>query len=429
MKQGVLVFAAALLIASCTSDDGARSDGEPPRRSANPQAAELLVAAQQALDDGALNAALMLTDSLMRVEPELADLYFLRARIFTGMQRLDLAEGAYRRVLEQDAAYQGAWMNLGNLAFRQGAYRSALERYQKELAAYPSPKIWVAIGSTYEEQRQPDSARYAYEQAISLDDEYASAYLHLGQLYKARGALKEAAAVSRKGVQLDPDNPDYQYALGSLLVLMGESEEAIGYLSAVLEARPWHYWATYNLGQAYARLGRRDEAQLYLDRAEQLQDDLEAIEYWQSLARGNPDQLMLWVKLAQALRRAGRESEAREADRLALSLAPRYMIHEMSDAALALEHRRAGLALANGDAAGSVERYRALLDRNADRPDIWLNLGVVYAASGQVDDAKKAWETALRYAPKHAGARTLLFQLEQPYVPGGHSDEANRKGD
>lgn len=69
-----------------------------------------------------------------------------------------------------------------------------------------------------------------------------------------------------------------------------------------------------------------------------------------------------------------------------------------------------------------MERYRSLLSSDENRPDIWLNLGVVYAASGRIDAAREAWETALRYAPKHVGARALLFQLEQPYIPGGRSD-------
>jgi len=124
--------------------------------------------------------------------------------------------GRTRQVLDRDRTYEGAWLNLGNTVFRKRAYGRALERYRKELSAYPSPKVWVAIGSTYEKQRQPDSARYAYDQAIALDSTYASAYLHLGQLHKSRGALDQAVAASRIGLRLDPDNVNYQYAGSSM---------------------------------------------------------------------------------------------------------------------------------------------------------------------------------------------------------------------
>lgn len=424
-KIGATLLAAIVVafFIGCTprsSEDAGGGDAA----AANPEAAQWLLRAQDALEMGALNAALVLTDSAMQAAPELADVHFLRARTFTDLQRPELAEAAYQEVLERDPAYEGAWLNLGNVAFRKQAYALALERYRKELAAYPSPKVWVAIGSTYEGQRQPDSARYAYEQAISLDSTYASAYLHLGQLYKSTGALERAVEVSRTGVRLDAENINYRYALGSMLVLAGKSEEAVDHLGAVVEARPWHYWAHYNLGRAYAALGRSDEAQHHFDRAQHLQDDLQEIEYWKSLAGSNPDQFMLWVKLSSALRRTGREAEAQEADRVVRSLAPQYMAHEMANPTLSSEHRRAGMALINGDVADAVERYRNLARANADRPELWVNLGVLYAASGQVDAARKAWETALRHTPDHPGARAYLFQLDQPYIPGGRGDGA-----
>ncbi len=419
MKQGICILAVALLAVACSSnDDATNQPGE-----ADPQAAEWLLQAQQAFDQGALNVALSLTDSVKQVAPDLADLYFLRARIFTDMQRSDLAETAYRRVLERDPTYEGAWLNLANVAFREGAYGRALERYRKELAAHPSPRVWVAIGSTYEERHQADSALHAYDQAIALDSTYASAYLHLGQLHRSRGALEQAVQAARHGVRLDPENVDYQYVLGSLLVLTGDAEEAVAYLEAVIETRPWHYWATYNLGRAFANLGRQEDARHYLDRATDLQDNLEEIEYWQSLARSNPDQFMLWAKLAHALREVGRESESPEASRVALSLAPRYMVHDMEDSTAASVHRLAGTALINGNVSGAIDQYRSLLERAEDRPRIWMNLGVVYAASGRLDEAREAWEMVLRYAPSHTGTRTLLFELSQPYVPGGRTGE------
>lgn len=419
MKKEVFILAMALLAAACSS----QPDEDATRRAAqaDPETAQWLLQADRALEMGALNVALSLTDSAMQAAPDLADLYFLRARIFSSMQRPDLAEAAYHSVLERDPTYQGAWMNLANVAFREGAYGRALERYRKELAEYPSPRVWVAIGSTYEERQQADSARHAYEQAIALDSTYASAYLHLGELYRSRGALDQAVDASRRGVQLDPDNVDYQYALGSLLILAGDAEDAVPHLEAVVEARPWHYWGNYNLGRAYANLGKQEEAQQYLDRATRLQGNLEEIEYWQNLARNNPDQFMLWAKLAHALRQVGRESESQEASRVALSLAPRYMEHEMEDSAAVSVHRHAGTALINGDVSGAIERYRSLVDHSENRPRIWLNLGVSYAASGRLDEAREAWETALRYAPNHTASRSLLVQLNQPYIPGART--------
>ncbi len=425
IRTPLLVAILFVVVAGCTSrsDNDLRHSGMS--LDADSQVAGWLVQAQQAFEQGTLNAALNLTDSALYKSPDLPDLHFLRARIFTDMQRPDLAEDAYRQVLERDPEYEGAWLNLGNAAFRERAFDRALERYGRELAIHPTARVWVAIGSTYERMHQPDSARFAYEHAIALDGSYASAYMHFGQLYKSEGRLEEAVTASRKGLALEPTNLNYRFALGSLLVLTGDVEEAEQHLRGVVAAQPWNYWANHSLGRAYALMGRPDEAQYYFGQAERLQDSLLEITYWQNLARSNPDQFMLWVKLADALNRAGRESESGEAARMSLLLAPRYMVHSMTDSMLASEQRLAVGALLNGDVAQAIERYRRLLGRNEKHPDIWFNLGVALAASGRIEAAREAWNTALQHGPRHEGARTLLFQLDQRHT-GDTSTQASR---
>lgn len=419
------IFLIGALIASAGTGCSSRSDEVDPhtplRYAGDSLAAELLVSAQIALDEGALKAALILADSALHRSPDLPDAHFLRGRIFTAMQRPDLAEKAYRDVLVRDADYAGVWLNMGNAAFREREYDRALHFYRKELATKPTPRVLVAIGSTYEHHGEPDSARMAYEQAVALDSSHASAYLHLGQLLKSTGELDRALAATRKGHRLDPSNANYQYALGTLLILTGAPEESLPYLHTVVDAQPWHYWANHSLGRAYLLIDRADMAQKYFDRAERLQDFLQEVEYWGNLARSNPDQFVLWVKLADALRRSGRADEAQAASRVALSLAPEYLVHAIPDSALAVEQQLAVNALLNGDSKLAIERYRVLAHKGAAQPDVWFNLGVALAASGELDAAREAWNEAIRIMPRHAAARTLRFQIDQSYAAAGTS--------
>ncbi|MDX1429692.1 MAG: tetratricopeptide repeat protein, partial [Rhodothermales bacterium] len=71
----------------------------------------------------------------------------------------------------------------------------------------------------------------------------------------------------------------------------------------------------------------------------------------------------------------------------------------------------ANLMLTRGDTLGAVQRYETLLSMDSTLADVWLNLGTVYALSGDFIEARSAWEAALRHDPQHPEARQYLSQL------------------
>jgi len=347
-------------------------------------------------------AALALVDSAERYAPQLADVFFLRGLIHTEMRRYDLAEEAYKKVLAFDPFYQGAWLNLGSVALRAGETRKALSCYQKELANYPGAAALHQMGRVYAKLGQPDSARFVYEQALKADSTFTTAYLRLAELYQEEGELEQALKYARLGLQLEPENLNYRYFLGALLVSSGDLPEAVEQLEAVLQKRPWHYWANYNLGQAFLRMNREREGKRYLAKAESLQVELKNIQDWENLAENNPDQFMLWVNYGEALRRAGRWEEAREAFQLALSLEPRFV---------AVENNLANLYILTGDTAKAIIHYKSVLVRAPMMAEVWRNLGAAYANSKHFEQARAAWENALKHAPEDSTLKAYLAKL------------------
>ena len=393
-----------LIAAGCKSgsDKPEISQTALQRQSADPKVTPLLIEAEDAFHQGAFGVALMLADSAERYAPGLADIPFLRGLIYTVMIRFDEAEAAYNKVLELDPHYQGVWLNLGGIAFRQGQFREALDRYRKEQEAYPSAVVLLQMGRVYAELREADRAREAYQQAIAADSSYATVYFRLSELYKEEGELEKALEYSRRGLSLDPDNLNYQYFVGSLLLLTGEIEEAVGYLQTVVAQYPWHYWAHYNLGQALLRYGRQDEGQRYLARADSLKEELQNIEEWQTLAEQNPDQFMLWVNLGEAFRRAGRIDEAINAHQIAFNLGPQN---------LALQNNLANMYLMRGDTAWAIAGYRLILRQDPTYAGAWFNLGVIYNSTGKVAEARWAFESALMYEPDDSATKAYLAKL------------------
>jgi len=78
----------------------------------DPGVAALIFQAESAYRSGYYNAALTLSDSAITISPNVADIYFLRGRVFTKLARLEKAETSYLRVLQLEPNYQGAWFNI-----------------------------------------------------------------------------------------------------------------------------------------------------------------------------------------------------------------------------------------------------------------------------------------------------------------------------
>lgn len=386
---------------------GCRSDAEPSgdaqsRRSVDQETVTTLIKSQRALQQGALQASLVLADSVVRRAPRLADAHFQRGRALSEVKRFEEAEAAYRKVLELDPDYRGAWYNLGNNAFRQQYYEDAIRFYREEQALHPSAATLVALGWAYEGQDEIDRARSAYEQAIEADSTHAPAYARLGQLYEDEGELEEAFRHSRRALELAPDDVNYRYVVGAQRLRLDRLEEAVDDLEAVTEARPWHQGAHYNLGQALMRLGRQEEAERYLEAADSLDSMQREIERLQSIAENNPDEPEQWRTLGDELHRAGRLEEAKNAFGLALYLQPDNPT---------LRNRFAMLSAELEEYEAAVEQYRTLLRQHPTYVEGWFNLGVVYAWKGEPQQAEQAWERVLQQAPDHQQAKAYLAQI------------------
>lgn len=398
------LFLVFLLGAGC-GDERERQTGDAGPERVIPQSVlRLLVQAQAAQGRGEHGMALALVDSAQRRAPDLPDAHFLEGSIRSDLSDVDQAEAAFKRVVALEPNYRGAWFNLGNTAVRQGQLRQALSYYAEERERHPTAPLLTYMGRVYARLGEADSARQAFEGAIDVDADHAPAYAHLGQLYEDEGRFEEALALSQRALALAPANLDFRYIVGAQLLRTGQAEGAAAYLRTVIEQRPWHYGAHYNLGQALVRLGRRSEAQHFLTRADSLQELQSKVEHAQVTAETNPGLPMNWVRLGEMLRQSGRIEEALEAYQVARSLAPEN---------LAVQHNLANLFLARGDTAQAVGRYRTILQQDSTFTDAWLNLGVVYALSGEPDRARQAWQNVLRYVPGHSTAKTYLAQLRE----------------
>ena len=228
--------------------------------------------------------------------------------------------------------------------------------------------------------------------------------MRLSHLNKDAGEINEAINHAKKGIELEPENIDYKYFMGSLLLLNGQPNLSIPYFELVVNEKPWHYWAHHNLGQALYRVGEKRKSDFYIQRAKELQKGVQEVENWRNLANMNPDQFMLWINLGNSLNSMGRTMEAKDAFLVALSIKPMNV---------AVQNNIANLSLMLGDTLEAIIRYQTILSIDSTIIDVWQNLGVVYASSGKINEARASWERALKHAPNNNTIIEYLKTLNQ----------------
>ena len=393
-----------LLVAITACRERTSTVTDDQRAAADPRIGAFLIEGQRAYQRGDYQTALVWTDSAEAHAPGLTDTHFLRGLVYSSLKRYDQAAAAYERVLATDPHYQGAQYNLGLNAARQGKLRNAINHFAKEKATYPTSSLYLELGRAYAQLGEADTAKTAYRQALALDSANATAHLWLGQLHEDLGELDSALVHSQAGLDLRPQNLDYRYIVGTQLYRLGQLEEAAAHLRPVAEEQAWHHGAQYNFSQVLLRLGRREEAEQYQQRAERAQVLLQEMDDAEEATERAPDHLQHWLDLSSAYRRAGRLDEAIDAYQVAATLEPSNLY---------LQNNLANLLHAGGCFKEALYHYQAILRIDSTLPDVWLNLGVVYANVDSTEAARSAWQRVLSYRPGDATASAYLEKLEE----------------
>ncbi len=394
-----------MLLTACGGDSQSElSITEQARLGAPPEVGKFMIKAQQSYENGHYNYALSMTDSAEAYAPNLADIHFIRGKIYTDMNQIEIANEAFKVTLEVDPAYPGANFSQGQNSFRRGQLREALGLFEKELEIGETTGIWRETGRIYAQLNEPDSAITAYTKAIELDSTNTAAIMWLGQLQEDAGDLELALETSKKGLAVQPDNPNYRYIIGSILNRLDRPEEAKEYLLGVAIERPWHHGAQYNLAQVLTQLGETEEADVYFAKAEKAQKHQQEINEAQTEINRDPTNLENWIELADLHRKSNQLDRAADAYRRAVALVPEN---------LALQSNLAGVILEMGDPEEAMKRYQAIAKVNPNMAEVWVNMGVCMAQLGAKDQAISAWQRALRVDPRNKAAKTFLSRADQ----------------
>ena len=405
-----LVFSGIALlfvIQGCSSEEDPTKNmttTERLRLQVPPQVADYMSRGEIAFQRGNYNLAFALMDSVEFLVPELADPHFMRGRLYTKVNDLQMSQISYERALQLDPEYPGAHFNMGLNAFRRGLLRQAVNYYMKEeeVNTDPDAVLYLELGKTYAQLGEPDSAQFAYERAIEIQPDNPTSYMWLGQLMEEVGDLDKALEYSLQGAELRSGDSDYEYIIGSLYFRRGEAEKALEYLEPIADKMEFHQGVQYNYGQVLRRLGREDEAQFYLARADTAQQLQQKVNDAVNGINSDPQNRDSWVALAMLLWQTGQQERAVESYMTAVNIDPTNP---------AIQSNLAMMLVESGRIEDGIRRYERILRIWPDMTEIWVNLGAAYANTGESEKARLAWEKALELDPNHARAKDNLRQL------------------
>ena len=418
VATSTILFCFFILISGCREPV---KIAEQQRLTLSPRPTRYMYEADKAFTRGVYELALAYTDSVEMYAPELADLHFLRGKIYTQINRLEVAQAAYQVVLEIDPKYLGARFEMGLNSFRAGKLRDAVNYYLEEDAEVgPTAALYHELGRAYAKLGVPDSAQAAYEKAISIDPEHTTTYMWLGQLLEEIGDPEGALKMSLKGLGQRTDDLDYQYIVGTQYFRIDSVEAALLHLEPVAKAWSWHHGAQFNLGQVYMRLGREEEAEIYFARAEKAQQLQQRVNEAQNAINSDPGSPVNWIELGNRLRESKKYGRAIEAYKNGLT------IDVPPDLELYMQTNLATLYMECGDFMEAINRLQAILRADPDLSAARLNLGVAYVQAGRFEEARTAWVELLEREPSHPDAQSYLKELgsmnQDEYVEASTTD-------
>jgi serine/threonine-protein kinase len=298
-------------------------------------------------------------------EAALADLFSLESRLAGSLAdalRLNLSEAERRRLTTPPTSR-----------------RDALEAYWRGTAFRDRSDNDTAV----------DRAIAEFQKATSLDKDFSLAHASLGEAYRRKSVvtndkqwMAKAAEEVTEALRLDPSQPEIRLALANVYRSTGRNGAAVEELSRIVSEQPENDNARRMLGQILADEGRFDDALSQVQRAIQLRP-----QYW-----ANHDALG-YISL-----RAGKLPDAVVAYTKVTELKP--------DDNSGYQQLGTAYQLAGDYAHARVNYERAIsLGPNANA---YSNLGFIYYAERRYEDAVRAFNDAIRLAPKrHVYHRNL----------------------
>ena len=227
---------------------------------------------------GRAEEGIALLKEIIAERKDFALAYTYLANFFQEQKRPGDAEAVLREAYACNPGSFRIMTAFGINMIDNGRFDEAIDLLEKSLGIIDfDPETWNYLGVAYWNKGLYVEALKAYDQALSLDLNYAIVFNNRGSLYlsrylKGRQAedLARATKDFRKAVELDPKYASAHNGLGVSLSKSGDIDGAIAAWKKAVELKPDFGFALYNLGLGLLGKGDKAEALKYFIRYKEL---------------------------------------------------------------------------------------------------------------------------------------------------------------
>ena len=339
--------------------------------------------------------------------------------------RADVALSATEAV-----SYAGALAATQDAARAQTVIEGALNRNPKSAA------LQDALGALLAQRGAFPAAQEAFERAIFLDANLASAHTHLGSVLLILADPQEAVTEFRTAERLGDASPSLLLGLGKALTATGQDAEAVIELRKAVAASPATGDAKYALALALQNAGDpRGALPMFRDALAQQPENTAVLTNY-GLALMQTGDAKGALQLYERARAAGDASATLRED-----MGGAYL--QENDIAHAIEQFRAGLAVApqnvqlhydlglayklKDDLPASVSELKYAEELDPQLPDPHYTLGVIEMQLGDFTQAKAQLEQAVALQPANGEAWSVLGTVDKQAGDAAKAEEALRR--
>jgi len=247
-------------------------------------------------------------DAAMKIAPRNTRVLMHQASLKVLERDIKGAEEIYSRIIQADADYAPAYIQLGliyNLTNRQA---EALKAFNKALALNPqqTDALALVVGLSVRDKKYDEALKACEDHKKKVADSPASLalieYLE-GNVFLAKQDTKAAQDRFKKAIEIDPNNPAAYVALASIYAREKRFDEAIKEYESVIAKNPKYLAGYMAVGTIYDQKGDGKRAETYYRKALDIKKDFGPAANnlaWNLADRGgNIDEALTFAQIAK----------------------------------------------------------------------------------------------------------------------------------
>jgi tetratricopeptide (TPR) repeat protein len=262
--------------------------------------------ARALLGSGLVTAAFGQLQQYAGTHPNLADAHLLLGKFYVNQKSMRRAEEELERAVALNPGLADGWRYLTIAREGLGDAQRARDAAERAVALrQDSVGDRLRLASLLERVGTPDETRRAYEEALRIGPQRASAHREYALWRLKAGAgpqdWQQAVTEARCAVSLDAGDANAQLALGRALARTGQDAAAIAPLRRAAELAPVNPAPALALAQVLWKRGLRNAAQVWEQSYQSRIEQVDAERALTDAIQRNPDAREPHLRLARLL--------------------------------------------------------------------------------------------------------------------------------